>query len=50
MADNIDKQKALAKLAVKIMRDRQLLAMFTDKIYAIMLEDLQQQKERLKNY
>ncbi|WP_255525505.1 hypothetical protein [Fortiea sp. LEGE XX443] len=44
MADYSDKQKALAKLAAKVMRDRQLLWKLTDKVYELMNEDLHQQK------
>ncbi|MCC5634793.1 hypothetical protein LC593_02815 [Nostoc sp. CHAB 5844] len=49
MNDDRDQQKALAKLAGKIMRDRQLLWKLTDKVYELMKEDLQQQKEKIRN-
>ncbi|AFY42109.1 hypothetical protein [Nostoc sp. PCC 7107] len=47
MNDDSDQQKALAKLAAKVMRDRQLLWKLTDKVYELMKDDLQQQKERI---
>lgn len=43
-------QKAVSKLAAKVMQDRQLLLMLSDKIYELMLEDLRQQRERSTNY
>ncbi|MBD2440763.1 hypothetical protein [Nostoc sp. FACHB-110] len=48
-SNNQDNQKILAKLAAKVMCDRQMLWKLTDKIYRMMIEDLQQQKERIKN-
>ncbi|BAY17203.1 hypothetical protein NIES21_30380 [Anabaenopsis circularis NIES-21] len=49
MKDDTEQQKKLAKLAAKIISDRQLLGKLTDKVYELMKEDLQQQKERIKN-
>ncbi|MBD2498380.1 hypothetical protein [Nostoc sp. FACHB-280] len=49
MNDDSNQQKKLAKLAGKVICDRQLLWKLTDKVYELMKEDLQQQKERLKN-
>ncbi|MBE9210186.1 hypothetical protein IQ244_27560 [Nostoc sp. LEGE 06077] len=47
MNDDSDQQKKLAKLAGKVMRDRQLLWKLTDKVYKLMKDDLKQQKERI---
>jgi len=43
-----NQEKALAKLATKVMSDRQLLWKLTDKVYKLMNEDLHQQKERIR--
>lgn len=48
-SENQDKYQAVAKLAGKVMRDRQLLSVLSDKVYELMLEDLRHQKERSKN-
>ena len=45
-----DEQKAVAKLAAKVMGDRQLMSMLSDKVYQLMLDDLRLQKERHHNY
>ncbi|MBW4557879.1 MAG: hypothetical protein KME59_18460 [Trichormus sp. ATA11-4-KO1] len=42
--------KAVAKLAAKIMRDRQLMVILSDKVYQLMQDDLHHQKERRNNY
>ncbi|MBU7581707.1 MAG: hypothetical protein KAF91_02130 [Nostoc sp. TH1S01] len=49
MNNDSNHQKILAKLAGKVMCDRQLLWKLTDKVYELMKEDLKQQKERIKN-
>lgn len=48
-SNNQDRRKAVAKLAGKVIGDRQLLWKLADKVYGLMIEDLQQQKERIKN-
>jgi hypothetical protein len=45
-----NKQKAVAKLAAKVMGDRQLMSMLSNKVYQLMLDDLRLQKERHHNY
>ncbi|YAF95378.1 MAG: hypothetical protein AB3A66_22920 [Nodularia sp. CChRGM 3473] len=45
-----DDHKAVAKLAAKVMRDRQLMVILSDKVYQLMQDDLHHQKERSHNY
>ncbi|WP_427162155.1 hypothetical protein ACQFX9_11675 [Aliinostoc sp. HNIBRCY26] len=44
-----EKQILLAKLAGKILGDRQLLEMLGDRVYEVMLEELRLKKERNRN-
>ncbi|WP_236141466.1 hypothetical protein [Nostoc sp. CMAA1605] len=44
-----EKQILLAKLAGKILGDRQLLETLGDRIYELMLEELRLKKERNRN-
>jgi hypothetical protein len=47
--DKQDNSQAIAKLAAKVMSDRELLSTLSEKVYELMLEDLRHQKERGKN-
>jgi hypothetical protein len=47
-ASELKDPKALGKLATKVVGDRQLLQLLSEKVYKLMLEDLRQQKERSK--
>lgn len=47
--ESVDSNKVLSKLAAKVMRDRQLLQMLSDRIYELVREDLRLQKERNKH-
>ncbi|BAZ32220.1 hypothetical protein NIES4074_47220 [Cylindrospermum sp. NIES-4074] len=48
-SENTNDPKAVAKLAGKVIGDRQLLSKLSDRVYELILEDLRHQKERGKN-
>jgi hypothetical protein len=47
--DNL-KQKAVLKLAAKILKDPLLQRQLSDRVYELLQEDLRQQRERSRNY
>jgi hypothetical protein len=47
---NKNSQEIVSKLAAKVLSDRKLLLILSDRVYELMHEDLRHQKERSTNY
>jgi|GEM_PF-4617375 len=47
--NNSEKHQLILKLAGKVIRDRELLHMLSDKVYELMIDELRLKKERNTN-
>lgn len=48
--DGDERQTAIAKAAAKVMQDPLLMRLLSERVYQLLLEDLQNQRERSRNY